>query len=110
MGLGAGGDTPQYGVISSTVSRRGSRASKPITSINKSISYSATVNDLLLDISKDASASAQKSGDISMVRVSNTGSFPAIAIFGFQLWTDEDNIAAQNFIHFLLIFLFNNFF
>ena len=32
------------------------------------MSYSDTTNDLLLDI-KDASASSQKSGDISMVKV-----------------------------------------
>jgi len=102
MGLGAGGDTPQYGTISGNVFRGGRRASKPITSISKSIGYSDTTNDLLLDISKDSSASAQKSGDISMVRVSNTGSFPAIAIFGFQQWTDEDTIGNENFLHFLL--------
>jgi hypothetical protein len=102
MGLGAGGDTPQYGVISGNVFRGGRRAMKPITSISKSIGYSDTTNDLLLDISKDSSASAQKSGDISMVRVSNTGSFPAIAIFGFQQWTDEDTIGNENFLHFLL--------
>ena len=102
MGLGAGGDTPQYGTISGNVFRGGRRAMKPITSISKSIGYSDTTNDLLLDISKDSSASAQKSGDVSMVRVSNTGSFPAIAIFGFQQWTDEDTIGNENFLHFLL--------
>ncbi len=78
------------------------KSTAPRTSTTKSISYSDTTNDLLLDISKDASASSQKSGDISMVRVSNTGSTPAVAIFGFQQWTDEDNIGNENFLHFLL--------
>ena len=53
MGLGSGGDTPQYGVISGNVFRGGRRAMKPITSISKSIGYSDTTNDLLLDISKN---------------------------------------------------------
>ena len=73
-GIGYGGNSG----ASNSIRRK---ASKPIGSITKSLSYSDTTNDLLLDISKTASASAQKSGDVSMVRVSNTGSFPAIAIF-----------------------------
>lgn len=85
---------------SSSVSTKKARA--PKTTTTKAISYSDTTNDLLLDISKDASASSQKSGDISMVRVSNTGSTPAVAIFGFQQWTDEDTIGNENFLHFLL--------
>ena len=40
------------------------KSTAPRTSTTKSISYSDTTNDLLLDISKDASASSQKSGDI----------------------------------------------
>ena len=78
------------------------KARAPKTTTTKVISYSDTTNDLLLDISKDASASSQKSSDISMVRVSNTGSTPAVAIFGFQQWTDEDTIGNENFLHFLL--------
>tara|TARA_R100000655_G_scaffold7635_2_gene20323 strand:- start:3801 stop:5339 length:1539 start_codon:yes stop_codon:yes gene_type:complete len=78
------------------------KARAPKTTTTKAISYSDTTNDLLLDISKDASASSQKSGDISMVKVSNTGSTPAVAIFGFQQWTDEDTIGNENFLHFLL--------
>ena len=83
-------------------SSSGGRSSAPISSVSKSLEYSATTNDLLLDISKTASASAQVSGDISMVRVSNAGQIPAIAIFGFQQWTDEDTIGSENFLHFLL--------
>ena len=99
---GEGATMSGYGQGIGNVFRGGRRASKPITSISKSISYSDTTNDLLLDISKTSSASAQKSGDVSMVRVSNTGSIPAIAIFGFQQWTDEDTIGNENFLHFLL--------
>ena len=109
MGSGTFGSGYGFGVPDKSMSNnRGGRgkgrrkASKPISSTTKSLSYSATTNDLLLDISKDASASSQKSGDISMVKVSNTGSFPAIAIFGFQQWTDEDTIGNENFLHFLL--------
>jgi len=95
---------PGYGGNNS--SNQGSTANRkaraPKTTTIKAISYSDTTNDLLLDISKSASASSQKSGDISMVRVSNTGSTPAVAIFGFQQWTDEDTIGNENFLHFLL--------
>ena len=101
--MGYGGTTAGTGTGTSVFrSGKGRKARKPITSISKSLSYSDTTNDLLLDISKDSSASAQKSGDISMVKVSNTGSFPAVAIFGFQQWTDEDTIGNENFLHFLL--------
>ena len=83
------------------------KARAPKTTTTKAISYSDTTNDLLLDISKDASASSQKSSDISMVRVSNTGSTPAVAIFGFQQWTDEDTIGNENFLHFFHVTVSN---
>ena len=92
----------QYTGGSGSSSASTKKARAPKTTITKAITYSDTTNDLLLDISKDASASSQKSGDISMVRVSNTGSTPAVAIFGFQQWTDEDTIGNENFLHFLL--------
>ena len=92
----------QYTGGSGSSSASTKKARAPKTTITKAISYSDTTNDLLLDISKDASASSQKSGDISMVKVSNTGSTPAVAIFGFQQWTDEDTIGNENFLHFLL--------
>ncbi len=78
------------------------KSKSPKSTTTKSLTFSDTTNDLLLDISKDASASSQKSGDVSMVRVSNTGKIPAIAIFGFQQYTDEDTIGNENFLHFLL--------
>ena len=93
---------PGYGGNSNQNNTATRKARAPKTAITKAISYSDTTNDLLLDISKDASASSQKSSDISMVRVSNTGSTPAVAIFGFQQWTDEDTIGNENFLHFLL--------
>ena len=92
----------QYTGGSGSSSASTKKARAPKTTITKAISYSDTTNDLLLDISKDASASSQKSGDVSMVKVSNTGSTPAVAIFGFQQWTDEDTIGNENFLHFLL--------
>lgn len=92
----------QYTGGSGSSSASTKKARAPKTTTTKAISYSDTTNDLLLDISKDASASSQKSGDISMVKVSNTGSTPAVAIFGFQQWTDEDTIGNENFLHFLL--------
>ena len=93
---------PGYGGNSNQNNTATRKSRAPKTTTTKSISYSDTTNDLLLDISKDASASSQKSGDVSMVKVSNTGSTPAVAIFGFQQWTDEDTIGNENFLHFLL--------
>jgi len=82
--------------------RRGRRRARPTASITKSIAYSASVNDTLLEVSKSTSATEQGSGDIDNVRVSNTGSIPALAIFKYNRWTDEDTVGAVSYLHFLL--------
>ena len=53
-------------------------------SITKSISYSATTNDTLLEVTKTASGSEASSGDINRVKVSNVGQTPGMAIFQYQ--------------------------
>tara|TARA_R100001594_G_scaffold56702_1_gene90619 strand:+ start:896 stop:2458 length:1563 start_codon:yes stop_codon:yes gene_type:complete len=80
-----------------------SKKGKPKLSVTKSINYSASTNDLLLDVSKSASASAQKTGDIAHVDILNSGDSPALTVFEFKQWTDEDTMtAASRFVHFLL--------
>ena len=107
MGAGAGSEgsgsgTYGFGTGMSVV-RRGARKKTPKLSVTKSLNYSDTTNDVLLDISKSASASAQKTGDISHVDVINSGSVPALTVFEFKQWTDEDTMVADSrFIHFLL--------
>ena len=82
--------------------RKGRRKTRPISTITKSIGYSATVNDTLLEITKSTSATESSSADISHVTVTNTGSVPALAVFAYNRWTDEDTVGAVSYLHFLL--------
>ena len=82
--------------------RRRRLSSSPTSSVTKSLAYSATVNDTLLEISKSTSASEANSGDVSHVKVSNTGNVPALAVFKYNRWTDEDTVGAVSYLHFLL--------
>tara|TARA_R100001594_G_scaffold58495_2_gene92558 strand:+ start:2107 stop:3633 length:1527 start_codon:yes stop_codon:yes gene_type:complete len=82
--------------------RKGRRKTRPLSTITKSIGYSATVNDTLLEITKAISATESTSADISHVTVTNTGSVPALAVFAYNRWTDEDTVGAVSYLHFLL--------
>ena len=82
--------------------RRANGEVQPKIALEKSLSYNATTNDLLLDIATDVSASATKSGVVEKIRVTNVGSIPALAIFKFNRWTDEDTSNAVNYLHLLL--------
>jgi len=104
MGLGAGGDTPQYGVISSTVSR-GEKVdyTKPIATKSKSVSYSATVHDLLLDLSPASDIETNSaSSAISAVRVRNDGYVTGLAIFAYTRYTGETTEGNTEYVHYLL--------
>ena len=90
----SGGGTPRR--------KRRRIASRPTSSVTKSLAYSATVNDTLLEISKSTSATESNSADVSHVRVSNTGDVPALAVFKYNRWTDEDTVGAVSYLHFLL--------
>ena len=78
------------------------RRTTPTASVTKSIGYSASVNDTLLEITKSTSATESSSGDISHVRVTNTGNVPALAVFKYNRWTDEDTVGAVSYLQFLL--------
>ena len=104
MGLGTGGDTPQYGVISSTVSR-GEKVdyTKPIATKSKSVSYSATVHDLLLDLSPASDIETNSaSSAISAVRVRNDGYVTGLAIFAYTRYTAETTEGNTEYVHYLL--------
>ena len=104
MGLGAGGDTPQYGVISSTVSR-GEKVdyTKPVATKSKLVTYSATVHDLLLDLSPASDVETNSSSDaISAVRVRNDGYVTALAIFAYTRYTAETIEGSTEYVHYLL--------
>ena len=83
-------------------SKNGKRT-KPIYSITKSLSYSASDNDLLLSISKSVDESGVKSSDITEVRVKNEGNVPAFAIFQYAHWTTAIAGGTSDFmVHYLL--------
>ena len=46
----------------------------------KSLTYSATVNKLLLDVEADTTEGSVKEGTIGDLRIKNTGNHPAFAI------------------------------
>tara|TARA_Y100001963_G_scaffold51693_1_gene72261 strand:+ start:120 stop:1670 length:1551 start_codon:yes stop_codon:yes gene_type:complete len=83
-------------------SRMAGGEEKPRISLEKGVTYNATTNDLLLDIATDVSASASKSGVVKKVKVTNQGDIPALAVFKFNRWTDEDTSNAVNYLHILL--------
>ena len=79
---------------------------KPISTKTKSISYSATVHNLLLDLAPtDDSGDDEKhvgSAPISAVRVRNDGYVSALAIFGYTRYTAETTEANTEYVHYLL--------
>tara|TARA_R100001015_G_scaffold19138_2_gene15106 strand:+ start:1959 stop:3512 length:1554 start_codon:yes stop_codon:yes gene_type:complete len=64
----------------------------PITTIKKSLTYSADTPDLILDVDATASATASKAGTISAVKIKNDGYVPAIASFVYNSYTAADTI------------------
>jgi len=77
-----------------------------VATIKRDIGYSATVNTLLLDISKTASEQegAVKSGDVSEVRVENNGDVGAWAMFRYAFWSAAATDGGADYLvhHFLL--------
>ena len=78
-------------------------SSNAISSTTKSVTYSASDNTLLLDISASVSEDYAKSEQIRAVRVRNDGYVPAHAIFGFTKYvSDSDTSEATEYVNFLL--------
>ena len=79
------------------------KLSTPIDTKTKSITYSATVNNLLLDLAPASDVETNTSADtISAVKVKNDGYVPALAIFQFYRYTDATTEGAAEYVHFLL--------
>ena len=89
---------------------KGSRGRKRIqrrtNSVTKSVEYSATINDTLMEFKREASASETGIPDPRRVQVSNIGKNAGIAIFQYNRWTDEDTTgsgdAGKAYLHFIL--------
>ena len=77
--------------------------SKPIDTKTKSIKYSATVNNLLLDLAPASDVETNTaSALVSAVKVRNDGYVPALAIFQFYRYTDATTEGSAEYLHFLL--------
>lgn len=107
MGSGADlGATTAYGAAGGFEGIRGTSKtdlSKPIDSKTKSITYSASVNNLLLDLAPASDVETNTATSIvSAVKVRNDGYVPALAIFQFYRYTAATTEGAAEYLHFLL--------
>ena len=77
--------------------------SKPIATKTKSITYNATVNNLLLDLAPASDVETNTAAAVvSAVKVRNDGYVPALAIFQFYRYTDATTEGVAEYLHFLL--------
>ena len=63
----------------------------------KSLTYSATVNKLLLDVEADTTEGSVKEGTIGDLKIKNTGNHPAFAILAYRLWTDATTMSGNTY-------------
>ena len=66
--------------------------SKPIDVKTKSITYSASTPDLLLDLNASSSSTVSKSAPVQAVKVRNDGYVSALASFVYNSYTAEGTI------------------
>jgi len=103
MAYGNGATTTVSGAGGLEGIRGRTNFSKPIDKKTKSIKYSATVNNLLLDLAPASDVETNTaSAIIKAVRVRNDGYVPALAIFQFYRYTDATTEGAAEYLHFLL--------
>ena len=97
------GATVSYGQLGSALRGQKVDYTKPVTSKSKSITYSATVNDLLLDLSPASDIETNSaSASINAVRVRNDGYTSALAIFAYTRFTAETTEGNTEYVHYLL--------
>ena len=69
----------------------------------KSLTYSATVNKLLLDVEGDTTEGSVKTDDVGDIMIQNTGTVPAFAILAYRLWTADVTMSATTYhVNYLL--------
>ena len=69
----------------------------------KSLTYSATVNKLLLDVEAATTEGSVKTGAVGEVEIVNTGRHPAFAILAYRLWDDATTMVAKTYhVNYLL--------
>ena len=90
------------GGVSAAVAGRNSTGGKVLERV-KSLSYSATVNKLLLDVEADTTEGSVKTGDVGEIEIVNTGKHPAFAILAYRLWTDATTMSGTTYhVNYLL--------
>ena len=75
----------------------GNRKSVKVLERIKSLSYSATVNKLLLDVEADTTEGSVKTGTVGEIEIVNTGKHPAFAILAYRLWTDATTMSGTTY-------------
>ena len=63
------------------------RQTQVVKERKKSLSYSATVNKLLIDVEADTTEGSTKIVELGEITIDNTGKHPAFAILAYRLWT-----------------------
>ena len=80
---------------------QGNGASVPLLSKTKTVTYSATQSDRILDVSATAGGSSKETMP-SAVEVVNNGTVPIFAIVGYRSYTDDTTDDATDYLHVLL--------
>ena len=81
----------------------GRRNSAGILERVKSLSYSAAVNKLLLDVEADTTEGSVKTGTVGEIEIVNTGRHPAFAILAYRLWTADVTMSGTTYhVNYLL--------
>jgi hypothetical protein len=82
---------------------RGSGNRERVIERVKSLSYSATVNKLLLDVEVATDEDAVKTAKVGEIEIVNTGKHPAFAILAYGLWTAEGTMDSNvYYVNYLL--------
>ena len=69
----------------------------------KSLSYSATVNKLLLDVESTTTEGSVKEDNVGQIEIINTGNQPAFAILAYRLWTAAATMSGNTYhVNYLL--------
>ena len=92
-----GGGTTEGTTRSGSPFPSGNGSSGIILERVKSLSYSASVNKLLLDVEADATEGSVKTGAVGEIEIVNTGKHPAFAILAYRLWTDATTMSGTTY-------------
>ena len=90
------------GGVATAVAGRGQQGGRVLERV-KSLTYSASVNKLLLDVEADATEGSVKTGTVGEIEIVNTGRHPAFAILAYRVWTADVTMAALTYnVNYLL--------